>query len=133
MAKNLEPIEPVDPKKFLPTEQQELNTDLSYVRQNQYDLIETAQKALEGILAVAEASQHPRAYEVLATLLKTTSELNMNLVQTSEKKAQVREEGSDVKDGQIINNNVFVGTPADLLALINGKKKSAKDTDERPD
>lgn len=120
MAKDLEPI---DTNKFLPAENEELITDLSYVRNNQYSLIEKAQKALDQLLVIAESSQHPRAYEGVVNLLKTTSELNKDLVDTAEKKATVKESGTDVKDGQVINNNVFVGTTNDLLNLLNKGEK----------
>ena len=120
MAKDLEPI---DPDKFLPAENEELITDLSYVRNNQYSLIEKAQKALDQLLVIAESSQHPRAYEGVVNLLKTTSELNKDLVDTAEKKATVKETGTDVRDGQVINNNVFVGTTNDLLNLLNKGEK----------
>jgi hypothetical protein len=38
--------------------------DFKYSRENLYNVIERGQDALEGILQVAQESQHPRAYEV---------------------------------------------------------------------
>jgi hypothetical protein len=105
----------------LPPENKELDTDLAYVRQNQYHIIEHGVKGLEGIMSVAEQSQHPRAYEVLSTYLRTLSELNKDLMDTSIKKNERKANGPD-PDKPNVTNQLFVGSTAQLAELLKQKK-----------
>lgn len=118
---------PIDAR-FLPPENQELLTDLDYVRKNQIDLIETSIRAITSLLDVAERSQHPRAYEVVAHLLKTSSELQGALINIAEKKKLNKDVGTP-ESGQIVNNNLFIGTTADLQDLLDklDEKRASKE------
>ena len=109
---------PFDPNKFLPPASQELMTDLDYVRKNQIDLIEQATRAVEGILNVADQSQHPRAFEVAANLLKTASDLNDALAKTAEKKQILQTVVPEEQTGTINNNLNFYGTTTEFLDMI---------------
>ena len=94
-----------------------LDTDYEYARTNFYNVIESGTEALEQMLEVAKASEHPRAYEVVATIMKTLIDSNKELVAMSSKK---------VKDDEIVpesnkpvtNNNLFVGSTAELQQLL---------------
>ena len=114
----------MNPEKFLPPENKELETDLEYVRKNQYDLIENGHKGLEGIMNIADQSQHPRAYEVLSTYLKTLSELNKDLVETALKKAEKQIRSTD--EPKQVTNQLFVGSTAQLAEML----KQAKNKDK---
>ena len=74
-------IEPVDnPKenKIKKVEKKEDSTlDYEYSRGNLYSLIEKGQEALNGILEVAQGSDHPRAYEVAGQLNKSVGDLSL--------------------------------------------------------
>jgi hypothetical protein len=106
---------------FLPPATQELNTDLEYARNNMYQVIEAGQKGLEGILAVADQSQHPRAYEVLSGYLKTMADLQKNLVEISTAKRDVRV--GPEKENTNVTNNLFVGSTAELSQMLKQKKE----------
>ena len=67
----------------------EIDNDTKYVRQNFYDLIEKGHSAIDELLAVADQSQHPRAYEVLATMIKTMGDMNNDLLGMHEKKQKL--------------------------------------------
>jgi Terminase DNA packaging enzyme len=108
---------------FLPPATKELETDLAYVRQNQYDIIEKGIQGLEHIAQVAEQSQHPRAYEVLATYLKTLSDLNKDLIETSTKKNEKKISSQEPASG--VTNQLFVGSTAQLAEML--KQARAKD------
>ena len=43
---------------------EDVDNDYKYSRENYYNLIERGQDAIQGILDIANESQHPRAYEV---------------------------------------------------------------------
>ena len=122
---NMNPVEKVEKK--LPTtyrpsldEEQdiELENDTKYVRQNFYDLIEKGHGAIDELLAVADQSQHPRAYEVLANMLKTMGDMNKDLLDMHKKKQDLtgKKPAEKIQNTQ---NNLYVGSTSDLLKLIN--------------
>ncbi|MDB4726255.1 terminase [bacterium] len=96
---------------------EEIDNDTKYIRQNFYDLIEKGHGAIDELLAVADQSQHPRAYEVLATMIKTMGDMNNDLLAMHEKKQKLSEEKPD--SPETVNNNLYVGSTSDLLKLLN--------------
>lgn len=101
-------IKPVDDK---------VDRDYDYARTNFYNIIETGTEALEQMLDVAKASEHPRAYEVVSTIMKTLVEANKDLVSMSAKK-QESEEEKNPSEKSVTNNNMFVGSTAELQQLL---------------
>ena len=98
---------------------EELDTDIKYVRDMMYDTIKNTSDAVEEMLGIAKQSQHPRAFEVVATLLNTQREASKDLLDLHKKKKELKHED---KDGpETINNNLFVGSTADLLKMIRNK------------
>jgi len=95
----------------------EIDTDTKYVRQNLYDLIEKGHRSVDELLAVADQSQHPRAYEVLSTMIKTLGDMNKDLLDMHEKKQKLLGQKAEVPD--TVNNNLYVGSTSDLLKLLN--------------
>ena len=72
------------------------------------------------MLEVAKASEHPRAYEVVSTIMKTLVDANKDLVSMSDKKAE-----EDKKPGDntgTVNNNLFVGSTAELQQMLRDMK-----------
>jgi len=96
-------------------ERPEREEDYKYARDNFYNVIEKGTQALDEMLDVAKASEHPRAYEVVSTLMKTLVEANKDLVTMNEKKAKAEEPEEDAK---VTNNNLFVGSTAELQQLV---------------
>jgi len=96
----------------------EIETDTKYVRQNMYDLIEKGHRSIDELLAVADQSQHPRAYEVLANMIKTMGEMNKDLLDMHAKKQKLTGEKPDTQENTV-NNNLYVGSTSDLLKLLN--------------
>lgn len=119
-------IIPADTDEKLPTtyrpsleSDKELENDTKYVRQNFYDLIEKGHGAIDELLAVADQSQHPRAYEVLANMLKTMGDINKDLLDMHAKKQKIT---GEVPEKQEVNNNLYVGSTSELLQLLNKDK-----------
>jgi hypothetical protein len=94
----------------------EIETDVRYVRQNMYDLIEKGHRSIDELLNVADQSQHPRAYEVLATMIKTMGDMNKDLLDMHEKKQKIT--GEKPEPVETVNNNLFVGSTSELLKLM---------------
>lgn len=98
-------------KKEVPSD---ADNDFKYARENFYNVIEKGTEALEDMLRVAQASEHPRAYEVVSTIMKTLMDANKDLVDLSDKK-QKRDEP---KEQAVTNNNLFVGSTAELQKML---------------
>lgn len=94
----------------------EFENDTKYIRQNFYDLIEKGHSAIDELLAVADQSQHPRAYEVLANMLKTMGDINKDLLEMHAKKQKIT---GEKPSENTVNNNLYVGSTSDLLKLLN--------------
>jgi len=114
-ALGLTPIQEVLPK--VKKEPIDAVTDYQYARGNMLNILEKGNQALDGMLDVADQSQHPRAYEVVATLIKTLADTNKDLIELA-KKTKELEKMDGVESPQTINNNLFVGSTAELQKLI---------------
>ena len=112
---DLQPIE--DNKKAA---QDNIVDDYEYARGNMISVIEKGQEALSGILDVAGMSQHPRSYEVVATLVKAVADANKDLLELAKKRKDL--EKVDNGGPQTVNNNLYLGSTADLLKLLKDNK-----------
>jgi hypothetical protein len=92
-----------------------IDDDFDFARANIIAAIDKGQEALSGILDVATMSQHPRAYEVVATLVKSVSEANKDLLELQKRHKDLTVENSSPST---INNNLFVGSTTELQKLL---------------
>lgn len=99
-------------------------SDFQEVRKNLRNLIATGEEAIEGILKVAQEGDSPRAYEVAATLIKTVSEINKDIIDIHQKMKTM--EQSKVVQHNTTNNSIFVGSTSDLQDLINSARSRKK-------
>lgn len=96
---------------------QEVEADFDYARKNLYDVIGKSQEALEDMIDVARQSQHPRAYEVLNQMIKNVADISKDLLDLQKKRKDLVK--PEAQEGpQTVNNNLFVGTTADLNRMI---------------
>lgn len=98
--------------------------DYSFVQENLKNLLGNGNIALEAALKVATESDAPRAFEVVAILLKTLADLNNNVLDVHKKAKDTT--GSKVEVKQT-NNSVFVGSTKDLQNLLNKERSTEKD------
>lgn len=107
----------------------DLKNDYRDTRRMLKILILKGETALDGIMLVADESEHPRAYEVASTLIKTISDVSNNLIElqkTVRALSGTRGEGGQpagdipAPEGSSNNPNVgFVGSFNDLLNMMN--------------
>lgn len=130
--------EPTKTVEIIPEEEalRDAKQDYREVRGRLHQLAETGNQALEGILAVAEESEHPRAYEVVAQLIKTLAENSKQLMELhhdtqdleekKNKKHQTKDKKADDEEKpQVTNNNAFfVGSTAEVQKMIEDMTKS---------
>ena len=97
--------------------------DFDYVRNNLYSTIEQGTLALEEIVNVAQQSQHPRAYEVVSTLINSLTNANKDLLNISKlKKELVKKEEETTQVNNTLN---FVGSTSEFQQFIKGKLSSS--------
>lgn len=119
--------EVIVPTETLPTvipdedDSRDVQYDYEYSRETHRELIDQGQEALTDLLKVAKESQHPRAYEVAANMLKSLSDMTDKLMILQEKKQSIegKKGGGSERPSQInIDKAVFTGSTADLLKQI---------------
>lgn len=97
-------------------EKNEVDSDYEYTRTQLYSLIEKGQDAIDGILDIAQASEHPRTYEVAGQLIKHVADITDKLLDLQKKMKDLNQE---TKSGPTtVNNALFVGSTAELQKLI---------------
>ena len=129
---DVEPIKEVkeEKKEKLPVVQQnyndpDLKQDLTDAyqqsKENLQEFIDHGKDALEELIQIAKAGQHPRAFEVYSGLLKNLVDANKELLATQK---QMRD--MDPKAKETTNTNIdkaiFVGSTSELSKLLKGKK-----------
>jgi hypothetical protein len=96
--------------------------DLQEARETYKELIKLGKEGLKSAKELAEDSEHPRAIEVFAGLINSISDVNSKLVALHKTKKEITTPSQKGDSGgrSVTNNNVFVGSPADLQALLAG-------------
>lgn len=106
-------------------DEESVNPDAHYSRANYYNLIEKGNEALDGILEVARESQHPRAYEVAANMIKNLSDVTEKLMILQKQQQELKPKEEQTTQTNIsVDKAVFVGSTAELLKQL--KNESSK-------
>ena len=103
----------------VPTNENDVNSDYQYARENYYNVIERGQDALDELMQEAKESGNARMFEVLGQLIKTVGEQNQNLINVHKQLKDINKEVKSVPEK--VTNALFVGSTADLQKMINGK------------
>lgn len=120
------PIQKVDDKsivqhgEYKPTD---ADDDYKEVRRNLKVVIEQSNSAIQGILELAEDSQQPRAYEVVAQLIGQTLEANTKLVDLHRRMKDIKKVEQGAKPSTVTNNSIFVGSTTELQKLIKSQRQ----------
>ena len=100
----------------------DLKKDYLATRKNLMDLIDNGKDAIQGIMNVAEEGEHPRAYEVVAQLIKTVADVNKDLIDIHKKVKDV--EVTKIENNETTNNSIFIGSTSELQNLINADRST---------
>ena len=129
-------IDVTEPKKIQPVKSEieskpyktsEADDDYNEVRKNLKVVIEQSNSAIQGILELAEDSQQPRAYEVVAQLIGQTLEANTKLIDLHRRMKDIKKEDAPSKAASVTNNSIFVGRTAELQKMIKAQQKQMID------
>lgn len=99
-----------------------VESDSQFARENIRNLLEKGSTAIDELVSVARDSQHPRAYEVLATMMKNMSDMNKDLLEIQKRKKDLLNISEKAQGDVTIDKAVFVGSTAELMKLINQNK-----------
>lgn len=103
-----------------PDMKQDLTDAYQQSKENLQEIIDQGKDAMDEILQIAKAGQHPRAFEVYGTLLKNMVDANKELLNIQK---QMRDMDGKKKEGDTkIDKAIFVGSTAELNKLLNKKE-----------
>jgi len=94
--------------------------DAEYARQNLRSLIEKGNDAANHIVEIAKQSEHPRAFEVAAGMLKNLADMNKDLLEIQKRKQDLQPKITQQNIN--VDKAVFVGSTAELLKQLKGTK-----------
>ena len=100
--------------------------DFTFSRSNIRKAIDVGSDALERLSQLAEQSQSPRAYEVLSTLMQSIVSASESLLDAQKTIREIDNAGvpRDDESRKTINNNLFVGSTAELQKILREMKDS---------
>jgi hypothetical protein len=96
--------------------QSDIDSDFEFARNNIRELAEKGKVAVDNILQVASATDHPRAYEVAANLLKSMADINKDLIELQKKKRDLTPQKDQPQI--TVDKAVFVGSTSELIKQI---------------
>ncbi len=104
----------------------DVQQDYEISRAQLHNLVMKGQEAVDGILDVARASDHPRAYEVAATTIKAVGDVADKLIDLQTKMKELDKE--DKKGPTNVTNAMFVGSTSDLQKMLKNINKTEETT-----
>ena len=119
-ALDIEPIE-LETKTEIVEVNSSIDDDAEYARQNLRTVIQKGNDAADHIVEIAKQSEHPRAFEVAAGLLKNLADMNKDLLEIQKRK-------QDLQPKQITQQNinvdkaVFIGSTSELIKQLRNEK-----------
>lgn len=122
IAKTLDLV-PLEKDSYDVLETDKVDDDYEFARTNIIDIISKGTGALEDMAEVAKQSESPRAYEVLTTQIKVLVDANKDLLELAKKKRELQPKQEPQKN--VTNNNLFVGSPTELLDMISQNKNAS--------
>jgi uncharacterized protein YsxB (DUF464 family) len=97
--------------------------DFEMARANIHEVIQNGLNAIDKLSQVADASQHPRAFEVLAKLMDTVVTANKDLLELQSKIREIDAKDAPTNEqAKSVTNNLFVGSTSDLQKVIENMK-----------
>ena len=106
---------------YLVKDEDDIERDYEYQRENFYNLVEKGSAAIDGILELAKESEHPRTYEVAGNLIKQVAEVAEKLGDLQEKMRKLKEVPNNAPKN--VTNALFIGSTKELQTMLKDKLK----------
>ena len=122
----IEVLQPIEKINIEHVDLPDQENDYQLSRNTFRDLIRKGNLAIDDMQELAKQSEHPRTYEVYATLIKTIADVTKDLYDLQKKTKDLKEiRGKPTQpEGAIaVEKAVFVGTTADLLKQVKENKQ----------
>lgn len=101
----------------------DLDADQDLARKTMHEIIRKGNEAMDGILRIAQQSEHPRAYEVAGQLMKNLSEISKDLMHPHKVRKEIDKVSGKGQTMNVKNQNVFVGSTKDVLNALKNKQE----------
>jgi hypothetical protein len=101
----------------------DLDEDYEESRKTIKELVNKGNQAIDHLLSIASESEHPRAFEVVATLIKNTADANEKLM-TMQKAVREMKNFKQKDVGVKVDKAIFVGSTSELSKLIKAQNGS---------
>ena len=92
--------------------------DYNIARENLKRLLDKSDEALDHMMQVAAEAEHPRAFEVLAGMFKTSADMTTQLVELQKKRHELDKLNNEPTQSGVTNNNLFVGSTTELQKML---------------
>ena len=92
--------------------------DYNIARENLKKLLDKSDEALDHMMQVAAEAEHPRAFEVLAGMFKTSADMTTQLVELQKKRHELDKLNNEPTQSGVTNNNLFVGSTTELQKML---------------
>ena len=107
-----------------------INEDYETSRDTYLELIETGKRSLDLMVEVARESEHARAFEVLSGMIKNVADVTDKLMDLNKKNKDIVTDPKGNKPEGVTNNNVFIGSSADLQKMLSQREEKVIENDD---
>lgn len=113
----------IDHKPLAKKERVSSDDTFEEVRDNIKRLIDLGEMSYTELVAIAQTSQHPRAFEVLSSMLNSMVAANKQLLDIEKTRLEISEKKGDLNNDKpkSVQNNLFVGSTSEILDILNKK------------
>jgi len=116
LVSNARPLVPIQKEVNLTDDAEE---DYNLARDNLKSLLDKSDEALDHMMQVAVEAEHPRAFEVLAGMFKTSADVTTQLIDLQKKRHELDKLNNEPTESSgVTNNNLFVGSTSELQKML---------------
>lgn len=105
-----------------PNMDEDLTDAYQQSKENLQSIIDSGKDAMEEILQIAKAGQHPRAFEVYGGILKNMVDANKELLAIQKQIRSMDDSKKESKSQTNIDKAIFVGSTTELQKLLKNKE-----------
>lgn len=109
----------------------DVEEDYNFARDHIKKLIGTSDEAIATMHALAADAEHPRAFEVLAGMIKSAADMNNQLLTLQRDRKKLVIEPAAPKSVSVgsntTNNSIFVGTTTELQKFLKSQSETTVD------
>lgn len=92
-------------------------------------MIGKSQDAIESMMEIAQATEKSRDFEVLSNMIKATSDMSLQLVETLERVDRIKNKGKGQQPtgNTTVNQAVFVGSTKEMSSLLAARRGNSNE------